>query len=119
MTITCSSPTPSPSTSSTKTFNRQSTTDDAFKVQRSYECKIFQYIHYHINLGDQRMLRYIFMVCKDNYPLSMTERECFKRFLKVAVPLYKPPSRSCVSMSQWATGFLRKIFQIIWDFILF
>ncbi|VEN54486.1 unnamed protein product [Callosobruchus maculatus] len=31
----CSSPTPS--TSSTKTFHRQSTIDDAFKVQRSYE----------------------------------------------------------------------------------
>nr|CAI5835654.1 unnamed protein product [Callosobruchus analis] len=33
MTSTCSSPTPS----STKTFNRQSTIDDAFKVQQSYE----------------------------------------------------------------------------------
>ncbi|VEN57045.1 unnamed protein product [Callosobruchus maculatus] len=58
---TCSSPTPS--TSSTKTFHRQSTIDDAFKVQRSYE------------FGGSKdaaiSQALIFMVCKDNYPLSL------------------------------------------------
>ncbi|KAE8737688.1 hypothetical protein FOCC_FOCC016845 [Frankliniella occidentalis] len=39
----------------------------------------------------------IFMIAKDNLPLSTTEKVGFKHFCKVAVPLWKPPSRSTVT----------------------
>ncbi|XP_036341432.1 zinc finger BED domain-containing protein 1-like [Rhagoletis pomonella] len=35
----------------------------------------------------------IYMICKDNLPFSCTENTGMKKFLKVTVPRYKPPSR--------------------------
>ncbi|XP_017480577.1 PREDICTED: zinc finger BED domain-containing protein 4-like [Rhagoletis zephyria] len=38
----------------------------------------------------------IYMICKDNLPFSCTEKTGMKKFLKVAVPRYKPPSRATI-----------------------
>lgn len=35
----------------------------------------------------------LYMICKDNLPLSCTEKEGMKNFLNTAIPLYKAPSR--------------------------
>ncbi|KAG8172932.1 hypothetical protein JTE90_022839 [Oedothorax gibbosus] len=39
----------------------------------------------------------IYMICKDNLPHSMVEKEGFSHFARVAVPLYKVPSRKTVT----------------------
>ncbi|XP_036336247.1 zinc finger BED domain-containing protein 1-like [Rhagoletis pomonella] len=38
----------------------------------------------------------IYMICKDNLPFSCTKKTGMKKFLKVAVPRYKPPSRATI-----------------------
>lgn len=38
----------------------------------------------------------VYMICKDNLPLSCTEKEGMLKFLKTVVPLYSPPSRKTV-----------------------
>ncbi|KAG8201441.1 hypothetical protein JTE90_024311 [Oedothorax gibbosus] len=38
----------------------------------------------------------IYMICKDNLPHSLVEKEGFSHFARVAVPLYKVPSRKTV-----------------------
>ncbi|CAH0562783.1 unnamed protein product [Brassicogethes aeneus] len=39
----------------------------------------------------------IYMVCKDNAPHSIVEKEGFRRFIKTVAPLYKLPSRNTVT----------------------
>ncbi|CAH0562944.1 unnamed protein product [Brassicogethes aeneus] len=39
----------------------------------------------------------IYMVCKDNAPHSIVEKEGFLHFTRTIAPLYKPPSRNTVS----------------------
>lgn len=42
------------------------------------------------------------MICKDNLPLSCTEKEGMKHFLKTSVPLYKVPGRKKVYEHEWS-----------------
>ena len=39
----------------------------------------------------------IYMICKDNMPLSCVEKSGLKRFMRVTCPRYKIPSRTTVS----------------------
>ncbi|XP_052132627.1 E3 SUMO-protein ligase ZBED1-like, partial [Frankliniella occidentalis] len=39
----------------------------------------------------------LYMICRDNMPLQTSDKEGFRNFCKVAVPLWKPPSRGTVT----------------------
>lgn len=39
----------------------------------------------------------MYMIAKDNLPLSIVENEGFQRFMKIITPLYKVPSRKTIT----------------------
>lgn len=71
------------------TARSQQSVFDIFKGQRTYadgglrEAAITQSL--------------LYMICKDNLPLSCTEKDGMKRFLKTTVPLYTPKSRQAIT----------------------
>ncbi|XP_039308580.1 E3 SUMO-protein ligase ZBED1-like isoform X4 [Solenopsis invicta] len=79
----------SDSKSSSSSNLTQPSIEKSFKNQRSYEpggtreCEITQSL--------------LYMICKDNLPLSCTEKEGMKKFLNTAIPLYKAPSRKTIT----------------------
>ncbi|XP_039302667.1 uncharacterized protein LOC105206684 isoform X4 [Solenopsis invicta] len=79
----------SDSKSSSSSNLTQPSIEKSFKSQRSYEpggtreCEITQSL--------------LYMICKDNLPLSCTEKEGMKKFLNTAIPLYKAPSRKTIT----------------------
>ncbi|KAL1488535.1 hypothetical protein ABEB36_014999 [Hypothenemus hampei] len=70
-------------------FYTQPTIKSAFKAQQSFE------------EGGERDIKItqalIYMICKDNLPLSCTEKTGMIKFLKTTVPLYKAPSRKKIT----------------------
>lgn len=39
----------------------------------------------------------LYMIAKDNLPFNTVEKEGFKYFIKIAVPLYKTPGRKTIT----------------------
>lgn len=51
----------------------------------------------------------LYMICRDNLPLSCTEKDGMKNFLRTTVPLYTPKSRQTVSIIIRYFALLKKL----------